>query len=159
MTMSVLPRTSSPILLDVALVVGVDAGRGLVEDDDGRVLEDAAGNRDALLFAAGKRRPAFADQGLVAVRERHDEVVAAGLFRRRLHLLLRGLGTAQGDVVEDGVAEEIDPLEDHADLRHQLGQRNLADVRAAPPVPTACLLASFGMTRAKRPRPLPGGSP
>ena len=42
--------------LDIALVVRVHAGGRLVQDDDGRILEDAAGNGDALFFAAGKSR-------------------------------------------------------------------------------------------------------
>ena len=39
-------------LLDGALVVGIDAGGGLVEDDDGRVLQDAARDGDALALAS-----------------------------------------------------------------------------------------------------------
>ena len=45
-------------LLQTVLVLGVHIGRGLVQNDDRRVLEHRTGNRDALLLAAGERRAA-----------------------------------------------------------------------------------------------------
>ena len=41
-------------LLNIALVVCVYAGGGLVQDDDGRVLQDAAGNGNSLFLSAGE---------------------------------------------------------------------------------------------------------
>jgi hypothetical protein len=38
-------------LLDITFVVRVHAGGRLVQDDDGRVFQDTAGNGDALFFA------------------------------------------------------------------------------------------------------------
>ena len=38
--------------LELLLVLGVDARGRLVEEDHGRVLQESAGNRDALLLAA-----------------------------------------------------------------------------------------------------------
>ena len=40
-------------LLDVALVVGVHAGSGLIQNDDGSILQNAAGNGDSLPLSAG----------------------------------------------------------------------------------------------------------
>ena len=53
-------------LLDRRLGLGVDARRGLVEDQDPRVLEDGARDRDALALAAGETLAALADEGVVA---------------------------------------------------------------------------------------------
>lgn len=48
---------------------GVQAGGGLVEDDNGRVLEDGPGDGYALLLAARQLQPALAHLRLVALRE------------------------------------------------------------------------------------------
>ena len=40
--------------LDQVLVLRVDAGRGLVQNDDGRVLKDGPGNGNPLFFTAGQ---------------------------------------------------------------------------------------------------------
>jgi hypothetical protein len=40
-------------LLDQQLGLRIDGGRGLVKDQDGRILENRAGNRNALLLSAG----------------------------------------------------------------------------------------------------------
>jgi hypothetical protein len=45
------------------LVLGVECGGGLVEEDDGRVLEQCPGDRNALAFASGEGGPAFAGAG------------------------------------------------------------------------------------------------
>ena len=46
-----------------------------VEDEDARVLEYRARDRDALLLAARELEPALADARFVAVRQARDEVV------------------------------------------------------------------------------------
>ena len=48
--------------------LGVEAGRGLVEDQHRRVGEQRAGDRDPLALAAGEVAAALADVGVVAVR-------------------------------------------------------------------------------------------
>ena len=40
-------------LLDVALIVGVHAGSGLIQNDDGSILQNAASNGDPLPLSAG----------------------------------------------------------------------------------------------------------
>ena len=53
--------------LDDGLVLGVDVGGGLIEDDDGRVLQHGAGDGNALPLTAGEVRPAAAHLRVVAV--------------------------------------------------------------------------------------------
>ena len=48
-------------LLDHGLVLGVDGGERLVEDQDRRVPQERARDREALALAAGEPRPALAD--------------------------------------------------------------------------------------------------
>ena len=103
-------------LLDQMFVFGVDAGGGFVQDDDRRVLEDGTGNGDALPLTAGERAAALADNRVVAVRQRHDKVMAAGFLRRCDHLRLGGIRFAEQDVCANGVVEEIYVLKHHGDV-------------------------------------------
>ena len=56
--------------LHLALALGVEGAGGLVEDQDGRVLEEGAGDGEALPLAAREQRPLLADLGVVALRQR-----------------------------------------------------------------------------------------
>ena len=56
----------------------VQRRRGLVEDQDRRVLQEHAGQRQALPLAAGQVLAALGHLGLVAARHGHDLVVQAG---------------------------------------------------------------------------------
>ena len=59
--------------LDAALGVQVDVRRRLVEDEDPRVGDERAGERDELALAGRELRAALADLRVVAVLERLDE--------------------------------------------------------------------------------------
>ena len=86
---------------DPRLGGGVQRAGRLVQDQDRRVLQQRAGDRQALALAAGQRRAALADHRVVALRLAHDEVVrfghAAGLFQLRLGRV----GPADQQVVAD----------------------------------------------------------
>ena len=53
----------------------VEAGGGFVEDEDGRVLEEGARERETLRLSAGETGAAFADDSFIFLRERFDELV------------------------------------------------------------------------------------
>ena len=65
-------------VLDLALGRGVDRRGGVVEDQDARVGQQRAGDRQALALAAGERQAALADAGVVAVGQALDELVGLG---------------------------------------------------------------------------------
>ena len=94
----------------------VDGAGGVVEDQDRRVDEQRARDRDALALAARQRVAALADDRVVAVRQLEDELLGAGRARRRADLLERRVGTAVGDVVADRDREQERLVEDDADL-------------------------------------------
>lgn len=54
--------------LDERLVLGIGVGRRLVEDDDGRVLQNGACDGDALLLAAAQPLARLAGARVVALR-------------------------------------------------------------------------------------------
>ena len=116
--------------LDQTLGFVVEGGRGFVENQERRVLEQRAGNRQTLALAAGQPLAALADGGLVAVRLRRNEVVRVGRPRRRLDLGQGGARCAVGDVGGDGVVEQHRLLRHHANLRPQRRQAHLANVVA-----------------------------
>ena len=88
----------------------------LVEDQDGRILQDRAGDGDPLALAAGELGAPFADDGVQAIRHLFDElhgVSGAGRGHDRLTGCIGG--SAVGDVRRHGVVEQDDVL---ADERH-----------------------------------------
>ena len=64
--------------LDFGLGLGIEGGGGFVEDEDGGVADKGAGDGDALALAAGESGATFAERGVVALRQRGDEVVGVG---------------------------------------------------------------------------------
>src|SRR5690606_24363209 len=105
---------------------------------DRRVLQQHAGNGDALALAAGELDAALADLGVVAaaalgVDQFHDEVVRIGLARGLDHLFLGRVGPAVHDVLAYRAVQQRGVLGDHADGRAEriLGDRG--DVGAVDP--------------------------
>lgn len=68
---------------------------------------------------------------MIAVGQRHDEVVALGAPGRLHHLLVSGVGIAEFDVVLNGVVEEIHILEDHGEVFQQAVGGAVLHIRAA----------------------------
>src|SRR6266568_772425 len=62
-------------ILDLALGFAVERCGRLVEQDDGRVLDQGARDRDPLALAAGRLQAMLADRSVVASRKAHDEIV------------------------------------------------------------------------------------
>src|SRR5690606_578351 len=69
------------------LAHGVESARGLVEQQHGRILEQHARDRDALLLTAAEAIAALANDRLVAILEARDRVVNVGGPARLLELL------------------------------------------------------------------------
>ena len=100
-------------------VFGIGKGGGFVENQHRTVLQDGAGDGDALAFAAGKFAADIADAGLVALRHCHDEVVATCSAGGSFDFGVCGVSFAEADVVADGVVKEVHVLEDDRDLPHE----------------------------------------
>ena len=103
-------------VLDELFGLGIEGGGGLVEDEDAGILEEDAGDGDALALAAGKGDAALADVGFVAVAEPGDEVVGIGGPGGGDDFILGGAGPAVADVLGDGAGEEDVVLHDDSDL-------------------------------------------
>ena len=117
-------------LLDLGLGLGIGHGGGLVEQDDGGVQQDRAGDGDALLLAAGQGRVPPQD-GVVAARQGHDLLVDAGHAGGGAHLVQIGLGAPECDVLPHGGAQQLGVLEDEGDGGVQRGLVHVAQVDPA----------------------------
>ncbi len=93
----------------------VERAGGLVEDQDRRVLQQGAGDRQALPLTAGEGRAALADDGVVALRLTDDELVRVGQAAGALDLLVGRLRPADPQVLADRAVEQHALLEHHAD--------------------------------------------
>ena len=104
-------------LLDQRLGLRVEAGGGLVQDQDARIGEDRARDRDALALAARQLHAALADDRVVPFSKRFGELVHARDAAGLQHLLLGRVGPREGDVLADRAVEQERLLQHHAELR------------------------------------------
>ena len=94
-------------LLHLALGFGVEGARRLVEDEDGWVAEDRARDRDPLFLAAREAVAALADDRLVALGQRRDQVVDLRSLGRQLDLLVCRVRLREPQVLADACMEEV----------------------------------------------------
>ena len=96
------PPRAARGLLDEPLRLGVERRGRLVEDEDRRVSEDGARNRHPLLLAAREAVAALADNRLVAIGERCDQLVDLRRAGGLLDLLVRCVGPREAKVLPHG---------------------------------------------------------
>ncbi len=104
---------------------------GLVQDEQRRILEEGARDRQALALSAGKPHAFLAHLRIEPPRQIVDEL--HGVSRPRGvddRLPARRGERAVGDIGGHGVVEQHDLLADEGDVGAQGGQRELADVDA-----------------------------
>ncbi len=92
--------------LDPLLGARVDAAGRLVEDQDARVNEHRARERQQLALSLAQRAALFSEARVVALRQRLDEGVSVDRLGGGPDLGGRGAWPAVGDVVGDGPAEQ-----------------------------------------------------
>ena len=112
-------------LLDHHLGAGVEAGRGLVEDEDRGVGQGGPGQRDQLLLPRREAGAALAHLGVEALGQQREALPHADGVEGRHHLAVGGAGAGEADVLEDRAVEQ-EPLLGHDD--DPLAQRPLGGV-------------------------------
>ena len=121
-------RDGRKLLQDLVLGLGVQGAGRLVQNQDRGVAEQRAGDGESLALATGEPAAALADDGVVAGRQRHDEVVEAGRLRGGHDLVVGRVELPHPDVVADGAIEEGRLLRDQREAAAEGRQRVLADV-------------------------------
>jgi predicted amidohydrolase len=131
MTSVVRPCASSASDFWIALGLGIERRGRFVEDQDRRVLQEHARDRQPLLLAAGQFDAALADDRVQPGRQaRYHARPAAPAGRHRMIGLVGGAEAAIGDVLADRAAEQEDVLLHDADLAAQRGERHVPDIDA-----------------------------
>ena len=110
--------------------LGVEVARGFVEDEELRLLEEGAGDGDALFLAAGEADAVLAEPGLVALGQLFDRVVDLGGAAGGDDLLEARVRARHAEVVVDGAGEEDGLLRHDAEGLAQLVRREVAQVAA-----------------------------
>ena len=116
--------------LDAAFGLVVQRRHGLVENQDGRVLEQRARNGDALALAAREQCAAVSDRRVQPLRQIRGEFVDVGDVRRLLHGFRIRIVDAEGDVVADRIVEQHHVLAHQRHVVAQVAQIALAHVDA-----------------------------
>src|SRR5439155_11565979 len=117
-------------LLHEHLGLRIQFGGGFVQNENGRILQNRARNGDALPLAAAQARAAFANHGVIALRQLDDEIVRQRGLRGGNDFFLGNIGQAVADVVANGVVKQDVLLRHHGDLPAQRAQLGFADVAA-----------------------------
>src|SRR6185369_8823656 len=89
-------------VLNERLALAIKARGGFVEDENARVREDRPRNRDALPLAAREAHAALADDRVVSLLERFDELVAMRDAADGFDVLAAGVRPRVRDVFGDG---------------------------------------------------------
>ena len=151
MVIVVRPRLASSTRgLHGPLGLGVQRAGRLVEHQDPRVAQQRAGDRQPLLLPAGEPVPAGADDGVVAVGQRGDQVVDLRPAGGGLHLRVGGVGPGVPQVLADRAVQQVGLLRDDADHAGEVGQRHVPDVDAVDQHPAGRGVVEPGDQRGER---------
>ena len=122
---------SGKCLLNGCFVLHVQTGSGFIQQNDRRILQEGAGNGNALPLAAGQLAAVFTDVGIPTVRELFGEFVHIGELCRRDHLFVRGLLSANADIFQNAVIKQRYILKHDGIEAHQLFRIDLRHIHAA----------------------------
>src|SRR5262249_54972826 len=101
------------------LSLRIEHGRGLVQNQDGRVFKQGTRQSDALALAARKSDTLIADKCLIGLWEASDEFMCLGRLGRALNIGGGGVEFAETNVVAHATAEKEYVLWNHANLAAQ----------------------------------------
>src|SRR5438105_1632241 len=103
-------------MLNKFLRLGIKTGGGFVENQNARVGEDGAGDRNALALPAGKLYAALADDGVVAIGETFGKLIDARDLAGTHDGLVCRIRARESDVLANASIEEKRFLQYHAEL-------------------------------------------
>ena len=118
-------------LLNNRLVLRVDVGGRLIENDDRRVFQHGSGNGNSLPFSSGKMGTASAHHRLITIFQAADKSVTTGGFSYGLHLSVACAGFAHADVFAHSFVKQVVLLGNKSHLIIKLRQRDFFQVMSA----------------------------
>ena len=120
-------------MLNQMLGFGVHTAGRIVEDQDARVADEGARNRNALFLAAAQGYAPFTDFGPIAGGESFDKVVRTCRFRCHHNFFQRRIGATVGDIFGNRRIEEKGILQHRADLAAQTFELQPPHINAINP--------------------------
>ena len=92
--------------LEAGFVLYIQRGGRLVQQNNGGVFQQGAGNRNTLAFTPGQSRAIFAHHRQVSLRQTLNKLIALGGPGCGHNLLICGVLAAQTDMSHDGIVEQ-----------------------------------------------------
>ena len=120
-------------VLHQPLRFGVERRGRLVEQQQRRVAQQRARDREALALAAREARAAFAHEGVEPLRQRAQEVGGVGRLGRRPDRVVVGIPAAVAQIVARRGGEDHRFLRHHRDARADRGGIGIAQRHAVEP--------------------------
>ena len=117
--------------LDQGFVFWVNVGGGFVKNDNRSILQHGAGDGNALPLPAGQMGAAPSHDGVIALLQGTDEIVAPGSFGHGFHLLVGSGGTPHSDVLPHALVKEVVVLGHEGHLVIELGEGNAIQILPA----------------------------
>ena len=108
----------------------IEFGGRLIQNQNGRILQQRPGDGDSLALPSREPLAAFADHGLVALRHFLNEFLASATRAASRTCVSVGQAAAVTNIVVDRVVKENRFLRDDADLGAQRLKLNVANVVA-----------------------------
>src|SRR5215470_3512308 len=116
------------VCLEDRLALRVERRGCLIKNEDPRLAQQCAGDRNPLLLPTREVRATFLQKRVVALRKVLDELVSARGCGYGDDLFERGVGFGRTDVFANRAAKEETLLQHDADLAAEVRQVDLADV-------------------------------
>src|ERR1700685_477774 len=116
--------------LHQSLRLTIQRGGGFVQNQDRRIFQDGARNRDALAFSSGETYATLANHFVVTLGQRMDEVMRQSGAGCGFYFFEPNMRLAVSDVVANGVVKQNGFLSDDSHLLPQRSQRYIAHVEA-----------------------------
>ena len=123
-----------------AFVDAVQIAGRLIQKHERCIGKKGARQRDALLFAARKRIPQFADTGIVAMGQGGNKIMDRCLFRRSDDFLVRCAQIGNADIVADGIMKQVRFLRTIAFVFTQGFCVDVCDIRSGKQNPATVLI-------------------
>ena len=117
--------------LNLMFVLSARKSGCFIQNDDRRVFQNGARQRDALIFAAGEVSAAVSYNGVKPLREASDDFPALGGLGGAQNLLPRGVRPCGANVFQHRILEQPGILEHKGDLIHQRLLSDLPYIHAA----------------------------
>ena len=118
-------------ILNLQFGFGIYIGSGFVQDQQNIGVSNQRPCKRQKLFLPGrKRRAAFFDFGLIAVRQARDKVVYANIFAALNDSLEGDRLIVHAKVALDCAAKQIHILQHHADVLAEVALHNVAHIHA-----------------------------